>query len=178
MDDPWGVSCSLKLYDNPWKVQTVLTNNDTSNRNRLTLSIKDVTKILLPVLGENAKRNAQTVDGVKLWFWDVDTEFSHQLLLKQESHDDSRGQEQPSSAAAITTLKIKVPNNKAGDTIRYLQYNSGAKIQIARDADADPHSTTRRVELIGSLDSIEKAEELISAVIAKADAGGSPALVA
>ncbi|KAK4284995.1 hypothetical protein QN277_001749 [Acacia crassicarpa] len=99
--------------------------------------------------------------------------------------DDSRGQEQPSSAAEITTLKIKVPNNKvgvligkAGDTIRYLQYNSGAKIQITRDADADPHSTTRPVELIGSLDSIEKAEELISAVIAEADAGGSPALVA
>ncbi|KAI9074472.1 hypothetical protein K1719_043591 [Acacia pycnantha] len=99
--------------------------------------------------------------------------------------DDSRGLEQPSSAAEITTLTIKVPNNKvgvligkAGDTIRYLQYNSGAKIQITRDADSDPHSTTRPVELIGSLDSIEKAEELISAVIAEADAGGSPALVA
>ncbi|WVZ11377.1 hypothetical protein V8G54_015907 [Vigna mungo] len=67
---------------------------------------------------------------------------------------------------------------KAGDTIRYLQYNSGAKIQITRDADADPHCATRSVELIGSLESIDKAEKLMNAVIAEADAGGSPSLVA
>ncbi|KAK4276338.1 hypothetical protein QN277_019299 [Acacia crassicarpa] len=85
MDDPWGVSCSLKLYDNPWKVQKVLTNYDTSYNNRLILSIKDVTEMVLPVLGENAERKAQTADGVKLWFWDVDTESSHELALKQES---------------------------------------------------------------------------------------------
>ncbi|XP_054814682.1 uncharacterized protein LOC129315144 isoform X2 [Prosopis cineraria] len=109
-------------------------------------------------------------------------EVPHNKVLKQNA---SWGQEQPTSAAEITTLKIKVPNNKvgvligkAGDTIRYLQYNSGAKIQITRDADADPASTTRPVELIGSMDSIEKAEKLINAVIAEADAGGSPALVA
>lgn len=105
-------------------------------------------------------------------------------------------------------MQVGVLIGKAGDTIKYLQYNSGAKIQITRDADADPNSTTRPVELIGSLDSIEKAEKLINAVIAEvnaknyfffyfclivsitrvhifffhlimqADAGGSPALVA
>ncbi|XP_028801302.1 far upstream element-binding protein 2 isoform X2 [Neltuma alba] len=114
----------------------------------------------------------------------VDVEHNN-VEVPNDKQDASRGQEQPTSAAEITTLKIKVPNNKvgvligkAGDTIRYLQYNSGAKIQITRDADADPHSTTRPVELIGSLDSIEKAEKLINAVIAEADAGGSPALVA
>ncbi|KAJ1391252.1 K-like proteiny domain [Sesbania bispinosa] len=105
---------------------------------------------------------------------------------------------QPTSGAEVTTRKIEVPNNKcicvegcgkgvsrvgvligkAGDTIRYLQYNSGAKIQITRDADADPHSATRPVELIGTLESIDKAEKLMSAVIAEADAGGSPSLVA
>uniref|UniRef100_A0A6N2ME36 K Homology domain-containing protein n=1 Tax=Salix viminalis TaxID=40686 RepID=A0A6N2ME36_SALVM len=84
-----------------------------------------------------------------------------------------------------TSRKVEVPNDKVGvligkggDTIRYLQYNSGAKIQITRDAEADPQSTTRPVELIGSLSSISKAEKLINAVIAEADAGGSPALVA
>ncbi|KAF7824964.1 far upstream element-binding protein 2-like isoform X1 [Senna tora] len=109
----------------------------------------------------------------------------HTAEVLDNKQDPSSGQEQPTPVAEITTRKIEVPNNKvgvligkAGDTIRYLQYNSGAKIQITRDADADPHSTSRPVELIGSLDSIEKAEKLISAVIAEADAGGSPALVA
>ncbi|XXG60592.1 hypothetical protein AAC387_Pa04g2456 [Persea americana] len=81
--------------------------------------------------------------------------------------------------------KIEVPNNKvgvligkAGDTIRLLQYNSGARIQITRDSDADPYSSTRPVELIGTLENINKAEQLIKDVIAEADAGGSPALVA
>ncbi|CAK7328848.1 unnamed protein product [Dovyalis caffra] len=84
-----------------------------------------------------------------------------------------------------TSRKMEVPNDKVGvligkggDTIRYLQYNSGAKIQITRDAEADPQSTTRPVELIGTLSSISKAEKLINAVIAEADAGGSPSLVA
>lgn len=65
------------------------------------------------------------------------------------------------------TVQVGVLIGKAGDTIRYLQYNSGAKIQITRDADADPYSATRSVEIIGSLDSINKAEKLISAVIAE-----------
>ncbi|KAI9108218.1 hypothetical protein K1719_020701 [Acacia pycnantha] len=75
------------LYDNPWKVKKVLTNYDTSNMNRLTLSAEDVIKMMLPVLGENAEMNVQTADGVKLWFWDVDTESSHQLLLKQDNYN-------------------------------------------------------------------------------------------
>ncbi|XP_074570884.1 uncharacterized protein LOC141827516 isoform X2 [Curcuma longa] len=91
----------------------------------------------------------------------------------------------PSADSAITTSKIEVPNNKvgvligkSGETIRYLQYNSGAKIQITRDAETDPSSNCRPVELIGSLDSINKAEKLIKDVIAEAEAGGSPSLVA
>ncbi|XP_027090108.1 uncharacterized protein [Coffea arabica] len=93
--------------------------------------------------------------------------------------------QQQSSSDAETSKKIEVPNNKvgvligkAGDTIRFLQYNSGAKIQIMRDADADPRAATRPVELIGTLDSINKAEKMINDVIAEADAGGSPSLVA
>ncbi|KAG5048847.1 hypothetical protein JHK85_009950 [Glycine max] len=74
--------------------------------------------------------------------------------------------------------RVGVLIGKAGDTIRYLQYNSGAKIQITRDADADPLCATRSVELIGSLESIDKAEKLMNVVIAEADAGGSPSLVA
>lgn len=107
------------------------------------------------------------------------------MEVPHDKQDDSSGQKQLASGAEVTTRKIEVPNNKvgvligkAGDTIRYLQYNSGAKIQITRDADADPHCATRSVELIGSLESIDKAEKLMNAVIAEADAGGSPSLVA
>ncbi|CAA0837684.1 KH domain-containing protein [Striga hermonthica] len=85
----------------------------------------------------------------------------------------------------ILSRKMEVPNDKVGvligkggDTIRSLQDNSGAKIQIMRDADADPRSTSRPVELVGTLEDINKAEKLIKGVIAEADAGGSPSLVA
>ncbi|GAB2292913.1 hypothetical protein Dimus_027142 [Dionaea muscipula] len=91
----------------------------------------------------------------------------------------------PTSGTETTSCKMEVPNNKVGvligkggDTIRLLQHNSGAKIQITRDVEADPGSTTRPVELIGTLESIHKAEKLIKDVIAEADAGGSPSLVA
>lgn len=63
--------------------------------------------------------------------------------------------------------QVGVLIGKAGDTIRFLQYNSGAKIQITRDAEADPHSSSRPVELLGSLESINKAEKLIKDVIAE-----------
>ncbi|KAL2520267.1 KH domain-containing protein [Forsythia ovata] len=94
-------------------------------------------------------------------------------------------EQQPGSETQVMSRKMEVPNDKvgvligkAGDTIRSLQDNSGAKIQIVRDADADPRSVSRPVELIGTLENITKAEKLIKDVIAEADAGGSPSLVA
>lgn len=89
------------------------------------------------------------------------------------------------SGSRTMSRKIEIPNNKvgvligkAGDTIKYLQINSGAKIQITRDADADPRAPARPVELVGTLESLNKAERLIKDVIAEADAGGSPSLIA
>lgn len=63
--------------------------------------------------------------------------------------------------------QVGVLIGKGGETIRHLQYNSGAKIQITRDADSDPRSSTRSVELIGTLENIDKAEKLIKDVIAE-----------
>ncbi|KAB1210958.1 Far upstream element-binding protein 3 [Morella rubra] len=104
---------------------------------------------------------------------------------KNEGQEPSIEVSQQEDVSQAMTRKMEVPNNKvgvligkSGDTIRYLQINSGAKIQIMRDADADPYAPTRPVEIIGTLDSINKAEKLISAVIAEADAGGSPSLIA
>ncbi|KAK3120843.1 hypothetical protein QOZ80_8BG0642480 [Eleusine coracana subsp. coracana] len=89
------------------------------------------------------------------------------------------------SAGQETSRKIEVPNSKvgvligkAGETIKNLQMSSGAKIQITKDVDADSTAPTRPVELVGSLESIDKAEQLIKSVIAEAEAGGSPALIA
>ncbi|KAG8381827.1 hypothetical protein BUALT_Bualt05G0013300 [Buddleja alternifolia] len=78
------------------------------------------------------------------------------------------------------TKKIEIPNGrvgviigKGGETIKYLQLQSGAKIQVTRDMDADPNSTTRGVELTGTPDQIAKAEQLINDVLSEAEAGGS-----
>ncbi|XP_020599104.1 far upstream element-binding protein 2-like, partial [Phalaenopsis equestris] len=90
----------------------------------------------------------------------------------------------PSSFASYgyagSNKKIDIPNGrvgviigKSGETIKYLQVQSGARIQVTRDMDADPHSQSRTVELIGTSDQISKAEQLINEVLAEAEAGGS-----
>ncbi|CAK9207684.1 unnamed protein product [Sphagnum troendelagicum] len=75
--------------------------------------------------------------------------------------------------------KIDVPNSKVGlvigkggETIKYLQHQSGARIQVARDADSDPRLSTRQVELTGNPEQINRAEQLVKDVIAEASAGG------
>ena len=72
-----------------------------------------------------------------------------------------------------SSRKIEVPNGrvgviigKGGETIKYLQLQSGAKIQVTRDMDADLNSATRIVELMGTPEQIAKAEQLINDVLA------------
>lgn len=103
-------------------------------------------------------------------------------------HGDVASSMQPGSyfgGFQTSARKMDVPNakvgliiGKAGETIKYLQHQSGAKIQVTRDTDSDPSSMTRQVELMGSLEQINRAEQLINDVIAEADAGGSATLVA
>lgn len=73
-----------------------------------------------------------------------------------------------------SSKKIDIPNGrvgviigKGGETIKYLQLQSGAKIQITRDIDADPNSSTRTVELMGTPEAISSAEKLINEVLAE-----------
>ncbi|AQL06097.1 KH domain-containing protein [Zea mays] len=68
-------------------------------------------------------------------------------------------------------LKIQME----GETIRYIQLQSGAKIQVTRDHEAEPGALTRQVELSGKPEQISKAEQLIKEVLAEADAGSSGA---
>ncbi|KAE8734563.1 hypothetical protein F3Y22_tig00000764pilonHSYRG00331 [Hibiscus syriacus] len=111
------------------------------------------------------------------------TDNGQEPTKEDNEQPDDLPQQEVDDGSTISR-KMEVPNakvgvliGKAGDTIRYLQYNSGAKIQIMRDADTDRDAPTRPLEIIGTLSSINKAEKLISAVIAEAEAGGSPSLV-
>ncbi|KAK6912797.1 K Homology domain, type 1 [Dillenia turbinata] len=79
-----------------------------------------------------------------------------------------------------TSKKIDIPNGrvgviigKGGETIKYLQLQSGARIQVTRDMDADPNSPTRMVELMGTPEQIAKAEQLINEVLSEAESGDS-----
>jgi far upstream element-binding protein len=67
----------------------------------------------------------------------------------------------------VRSMQVGVLIGKAGETIKNLQMSSGAKIQITKDVDADSTAPTRPVELVGSLESIDKAEQLIKSVIAE-----------
>ncbi|XP_048492057.1 uncharacterized protein LOC104904458 isoform X4 [Beta vulgaris subsp. vulgaris] len=62
---------------------------------------------------------------------------------------------------------------RGGDMIKNLELESGARIQITPDADADPTSLTRDVELMGTQEQISRAEERINEVIAAADSTNS-----
>ncbi|XP_062097801.1 uncharacterized protein LOC133803707 isoform X2 [Humulus lupulus] len=141
---------------------------------------------------DNHQLSSQDADGAQEPSKD-DTQAPSSEVQEQQGDEASAephqltsvDEQQLSSDNETIARRMEVPNNKvgvligkAGDTIRYLQYNSGAKIQITRDADADPYAATRPVEVIGTLENINKAEKLINAVIAEADAGGSPSLVA
>nr|KAJ0200755.1 hypothetical protein LSAT_V11C600303990 [Lactuca sativa] len=79
----------------------------------------------------------------------------------------------PSKKIDIPNGRVGVIIGKGGETIKYLQMQSGAKIQVTRDMDSDPHSLTRTVELTGTSESIAKAEQLIKDVLAEAESGGS-----
>ncbi|KAI8571199.1 hypothetical protein RHMOL_Rhmol01G0100400 [Rhododendron molle] len=70
-----------------------------------------------------------------------------------------------------TTLGMII--GKGGKTIRYLQLQSGAKIQVTWGLEWDPYSPTRPVELMGTSYQMAKAEQLIQDVLAEAESGGS-----
>ena len=67
----------------------------------------------------------------------------------------------------LVLLKVGLLIGKGGETINYIQQHSGARIQITRDSDANPFFPTKKVELIGPLDHINKDEQLINDVIAQ-----------
>lgn len=67
----------------------------------------------------------------------------------------------------IPSGRVGVIIGKSGDTIKYLQLQSGAKIQVTRDMDADPNASTRAVDITGTPEQIARAEQLINDVLAE-----------
>ena len=89
------------------------------------------------------------------------------LGLGGPAQSASYGYPGPSKKIDIPNGRVGVIIGKGGETIKYLQLQSGAKIQVTRDMDADPNSTSRAVELTGTPDQIAKAEQLINDVLSE-----------
>lgn len=76
--------------------------------------------------------------------------------------------------------KVEIPNakvglviGKGGDTIKQIQLQSGARVQITKDMDHNPNYPFRTVELMGTPEQIDRAEQAIQEVIAEADAAAA-----
>ncbi|KAL0359974.1 UNVERIFIED_CONTAM: Far upstream element-binding protein 2 [Sesamum radiatum] len=130
-----------------------------------------------PASGENEKTQIGTTDDLEQPKAEVEAP-SKELPREGDDVPVPSDERQPGSDTQILSRKMEVPNDKvgvligkAGDTIRSLQDNSGAKIQIMRDADADPRSATRPLEIVGTLENINKAEKLIKDHCAAASGG-------
>ncbi|MED6194101.1 hypothetical protein PIB30_025348 [Stylosanthes scabra] len=84
-----GVSTTLKLYDDPWKIKKTLTDSDLGILSRLLLAADLVKKQILPMLGGDQARAAETEEGTPVRVWDMDTRSMHQLVLKRWSSSKS-----------------------------------------------------------------------------------------
>ncbi|KAH1254058.1 hypothetical protein AAZX31_04G142800 [Glycine max] len=84
-----GVSTTLKLYDDPWKIKKTLTDSDLGILSRLSLAADLVKKQILPMLGADHARAAETEEGTPVRVWDMDTKSMHQLVLKRWSSSKS-----------------------------------------------------------------------------------------
>ncbi|XP_023002827.1 far upstream element-binding protein 1-like [Cucurbita maxima] len=130
-----------------------------------------------PGVGADAKRPRVENGG---GFDSYEKGFSSGSDLKSHMSNSAPSATPVSYGFQGTSKKIDIPNGrvgviigKGGETIKYLQLQSGAKIQVTRDMDADPNSATRTVDLMGTPDQIAKAEQLINDVLSEAESGGS-----
>ncbi|KAI4347781.1 hypothetical protein L6164_008563 [Bauhinia variegata] len=78
-----GVSTTLKLYEDPWKIKKTLTDSDLGVLSRLLLAVEVVKKQVLPMLSADQARAAETEEGTPIDIWDMDTASMHQLVLKK-----------------------------------------------------------------------------------------------
>ncbi|CAH2035223.1 unnamed protein product [Thlaspi arvense] len=132
---------------------------------------------------DNESKEAITGGTQKETGKEVNGSGSHEETGEESKEENGGSSRKEVDDTQSTTRRIDVPSSKVGtligkggEMVRHLQLNSGAKIQIRRDAEADPNSPLRPVEIIGNLAAIDKAETLINQVITETEAGGVPAL--
>ncbi|XP_028753735.1 B3 domain-containing protein At2g33720-like [Neltuma alba] len=78
-----GVSTTLKLYEDPWKIKKTLTESDLGISSRLLLATDLVKSQILPMLGLDHARAADSDEGTSVSVWDLDSKSMHHLVLKR-----------------------------------------------------------------------------------------------
>eukprot|EP00899_Mesostigma_viride_P021791 jgi/Mesvir1/29613/Mv21465-RA.1 len=121
-------------------------------------SVDAATAKLTEILNDDAKRAAALVALFAQAQAHAAAAASHLALSAASPAGDSK-------TIQVQNSKVGLVIGKGGETIKYLQLQSGARIQVQRDADAEPGAQFRKVELIGTPDQINRAEKLISEVV-------------
>ncbi|XP_054820246.1 B3 domain-containing protein At2g33720-like [Prosopis cineraria] len=78
-----GVSTTLKLYEDPWKIKKILTESDLGISSRLLLATDLVRSQILPMLGLDHAIAADSDEGTSVRVWDLDSKSMHHLVLKR-----------------------------------------------------------------------------------------------
>ncbi|KAJ7943271.1 B3 domain-containing protein [Quillaja saponaria] len=79
-----GVSTELKLYEDPWRIKKTMTQSDLGNLSRLLLATVLVNMYVFPVLRVDEVNNAESENGTKIRFWDLDIgSKEYELVLKR-----------------------------------------------------------------------------------------------
>ncbi|XP_038699737.1 B3 domain-containing protein At2g33720-like [Tripterygium wilfordii] len=81
-----GVSTTLRLYEDPWKIKKTLQKSDLNGSSRLLMPINLVQSHILPLFDD-----ADEVEGggVRVTIWDHDTGTEHQLEFKRWTSSNS-----------------------------------------------------------------------------------------
>ncbi|KAJ4843620.1 hypothetical protein Tsubulata_025441 [Turnera subulata] len=79
------VSTELKMYEDPWKIRKKLTESDVEHYCRLLVATDLIKNHILPFLPPSAIKEAENLNGVRVFAWDLDTWTGHTLVLKQWS---------------------------------------------------------------------------------------------
>jgi len=97
------------------------------------------------------------------------------LIESRQRHQGGGG----GNRGDTTQKKILIPQDKVGlligkggETIRNLQANTGCRIQVTRDSEADPNAPTRQVSLSGTDRQVAHAESEIESLMQGQSQGG------
>eukprot|EP00466_Bigelowiella_natans_P003022 jgi/Bigna1/131026/aug1.13_g5734 len=97
------------------------------------------------------------------------------LIESRQRHQGGGGGNRGDTAQKhiqIPQDKVGLLIGKGGETIRNLQANTGCRIQVTRDSEADPNAPTRQVSLSGTDRQVAHAESEIESLMQGQQGGG------